>query len=87
MKTNPLKGKFMTSKRKIVDAKADKKGNISAVKLQGNKNFTSIKIAQKMTQDGKVDAVYVGSYHNTKAHLRQPGNNSQLDNLDDMAGQ
>ncbi|MDX2368028.1 MAG: DUF3892 domain-containing protein [Colwellia sp.] len=75
------------SKRKIVDAKADEKGNISAVKLEGNSNFTSMEIAQKMTLDGKIDAVYVGAHHNTKSHLRQQGNNSQLDNLDDMAGQ
>lgn len=77
----------MTEKRKIIDAKADSKGNISAVKLEGNSNFTSMKIAKKMTQDGKVDAVYVQAHHNTKAHLRQPRNNSKLDNLDDMAGQ
>jgi hypothetical protein len=76
----------MTGKRKIVAAKADKKGNISAVKLEGNSNFTSIETAKKMTQDGKIDAVYVEAHHNTKAHIRQPRNNSQLDNLDDMAG-
>lgn len=77
----------MTEKRKIIDAKADSKGNISAVKLEGNSNFTSMKIAKKMTRNGKVDAVYVQAHHNTKAHLRQPRNNSKLDNLDDMAGQ
>lgn len=77
----------MTDKRKIVDAKADKKGNISAVKLEGNSNFTSIETAQKMTQDGKIDAVYVGGNQKTKPHLRQRPNNSQSDNLDDMAGQ
>ena len=77
----------MTNKRKIVDAIADDKGNISTVKLNGNSNFTSIDTALRMTQNGKIDAVYVGSHHNTKAHLRQPRNNSKLDNLDDMAGQ
>jgi hypothetical protein len=77
----------MTGKRKIVDAKADSSGNISAVKLDGNSNFTSIETAKRMTQNGQVDAVYVEAHHNTKAHLRQRPNNSQSDNLDDMAGQ
>ena len=77
----------MTDKRKITDAKADKNGNISAVKLEGNSNFTSIKTAQKMTLDGKIDAVYVGGNQKTKPYIRQRPNNKECDNLDDMAGQ
>jgi hypothetical protein len=49
----------MTNKRKIVDAKADSKGNISAVKLEGNSNWTSINKAKEMTKNNVVDAVYV----------------------------
>ena len=76
----------MTDKRKIVDAKADKKGNIIAVRLDGNKNLTSIEIAKRMTKAGKVDAVYVNASPNVIDHIRQRPNNKQNDNLDDMAG-
>jgi hypothetical protein len=77
----------MTDKRKIVAAKADKKGNISAVKLEGNSNFTSIETAKRMTQSGQIDAVYVEATRNTVDHIRQRPNNIESDNLDDMAGQ
>ena len=77
----------MTDKRKIIDAKADSDGNISAVKLAGNSTFTSIDIAKRMTRNGQVDAVYVTAASKTKDHLRQPRNKSQRDNLDYMAGQ
>jgi hypothetical protein len=77
----------MTGKRKIVAAKADKKGNISAVKLEGNSNFTSIETAKRMTQSGQIDAVYVEANRNTVDHIRQRSNNIECDNLDDMAGQ
>ena len=77
----------MTSKRKIVDAKADSKGNISAVKLSGNSNFTSINTAKRMTRNGQIDAVYVKATRKTDDHIRQRPNNIECDNLDDMAGQ
>ncbi|MDX2369169.1 MAG: DUF3892 domain-containing protein [Colwellia sp.] len=77
----------MTGKRKIVAAKADSNGNISAVKLDGNSNFTSIDTAKRMTQNGQIDAVYVEATRNTVDHIRQRPNNIECDNLDDMVGQ
>ncbi|MFB0980189.1 MAG: DUF3892 domain-containing protein [Alteromonadaceae bacterium] len=77
----------MTGKRRIVGAVADNNGNISAVRLEGNTNLTSISTALRMTQNGQIDAVYVGGNSNTIPHIRQRPNNRQSDNLDDMAGQ
>lgn len=73
------------SKRKIVDAKADKKGNIISVKLEGNKNHTSIDNAIKMTKKGEVDAVVVKP-KKAKEHLRTRPDSKKNNNLDDMAG-
>jgi len=43
----------MNTKKKIIDATKDSKGNITAVKLEGNKTFTPIKIAIKMAEQKK----------------------------------
>ena len=73
------------SKRKIVDARADKKGNITAVKLQGNQNFTPKKTAIKMAKRGEIDAVVVKP-KNAIQHLRTRPDDKIKNNLDDMAG-
>lgn len=73
------------SKKKIVDAKAGPKGNISHVKLEGNQNFTSLETAIKLTKLGKVDAVVV-TPSNAKEHLRTRPDSRSSNNLDDMAG-
>ena len=73
------------SKKKIVDAQADLTGNITAVKLKGNKTFTPLKTAIKMTEQGKIDAVVVKP-KGAKKHLRTRPNSKTQDNLDDMAG-
>ena len=73
------------SKRKIVDARADEKGNISAVKLQGNQTFTDVKTAIKMTKQGEVDAVVV-TPKDAIQHLRTRPDDKTSNNLDDMAG-
>lgn len=75
----------MKDKRKIVDAKADNKGNIQAVKIQGNQTFTPLKTAIRMTKQGKVDAVVVNPT-NAKEHLRTRPDSKESNNLDNMAG-
>jgi hypothetical protein len=75
----------MTNKRKIVDAKADSKGNISAVKLEGNSNWTSISKAKVMTKNNVVDAVYVNPSKSSD-YIRQRPDKSKSNNLDDLAG-
>ncbi len=74
------------SKRKIVDDIADDKGNITKVKIQGNKTFTPLETAINMAKRGEIDAVPVKKTKTTKAHLRTPPNNKTTDNLDDLAG-
>ena len=41
--------------KKVVDAKADAKGNITAVKLAGNAGFTSLETAMRMADKGLID--------------------------------
>ena len=73
------------TKRKIVDGKADSKGNITDVKLEGNQNFTSLETAIDMTKKGQVDAVVV-TPKDAKQHLRTRPDSKTTNNLDDMAG-
>jgi len=73
------------TKRKIVDAKADSKGNITAVKIKGNQTFTPLKTAIKMTKQGEIDAVVV-TPKDAKQHLRTRPDDKTSNNLDDMAG-
>jgi len=75
----------MTDKRKIVGAKADSKGNISAVKLEGNSNWTSINKAKTMTKNDLVDAVYVNPSKSSD-YIRQRPDKNKSNNLDDLAG-
>lgn len=73
------------SKRKIVAARADKKGNITDVKLRGNQKFTPLKTAIKMAKRGEIDAVVVKP-KDAKQHLRTRPDDKIKNNLDDMAG-
>jgi ABC-type amino acid transport substrate-binding protein len=71
--------------KKIVDAKADPKGNIIAVKIKGNQNFTPLETAIRMTKQGKIDAVVVNP-KNAKEHLRTRPDSKETNNLDNLAG-
>ena len=73
----------MAKKRKVVDAKSDKKGNITDVLLEGNKNFTSAEKALEMTKSGTVDLVVVKSMG--KEHIRTRPDEKKGNNLDEMA--
>lgn len=81
----PNKKPKQPPKRKIVDAIADDKGNIVKVKIEGNKNFTSLDTAIKMAKRKEIDAVPVKKTKTTKEHLRTPPNKKKSDNLDDLA--
>lgn len=72
--------------RKIVDARADSKGNISAVRFQGNKNFTAVKRAIPIVaREGSPNAHVVRS-RGAKTHLRTNPDGHKANNLDQMAG-
>ncbi len=70
--------------KRIADAKADKKGNITAVRLEGNSSFTDIKTAVFMAEHGKVDAVVVRG-KGRKKYLRSRPDSKKLNNLKTMA--
>jgi len=70
--------------KKIVDAKNDSNGNVSAVKLEGNSSFTPIERAVKMGENGKVDAVVVTPKSGPK-HLRSRPDGKKNNNLDELA--
>ncbi len=71
--------------RKIVDARADEKGNITQVKIEGNQNFTPLDTAMDMADAGKIKAVTVRPA-NAKKHLRTLPDSKKSNNLDDFAG-
>jgi len=58
----------MTNTRQIINARADETGNIIAVQLEGNNNYTNINQAIAMAKNGKLDAVVV-TKKNDNRHL------------------
>jgi hypothetical protein len=75
----------MTDLRKVIDAKEDKNGNISAVLLEGNTNFTNAITAKKMAKNKQIDLVYVKASKNANDYIRQKPDRKKSNNLDDMA--
>jgi len=72
--------------KKVVGAKADSKGNITAVKLSGNSGFTPLDAAMRMADKGQIDNAHTVRREGAKPHLRTNPNQKKSDNLDDMAG-
>ena len=75
----------MTNKRTIVDARSNSKGVITAVKLQGNTNWTNINKAKEMAKNKAIDAVYVNPSKSSD-YIRQRPDKSKSNNLDTLAG-
>ncbi|MGB3625128.1 MAG: DUF3892 domain-containing protein [Henriciella sp.] len=76
----------MTKKRKIVDARADKDGDITHVRFDGNERYTSVDRAMPMADRGEIENTHVVRRSNAKPHLRTNPNGRDRDNLDRMAG-
>ena len=74
----------MSKKKKIVDAKNDSDGNITAVLIEGNKKFTSLETAMRMADEGKIEAVAVRP-EKKKPHLRTLPDGDKKNNLDTLA--
>lgn len=72
--------------RDVVDARADKVGNIEAVRLEGNQRFTSLETAISMAEDGKIGNAHAVRPQNAKPHLRSNPDAKTKNNLDEMAG-
>ena len=75
----------MGKQRKVIDAIADNKGNISAVKIQGNKSFTPLKTAIKMADNNELSNVTSVHPLKGKPHLRSKPDSKKANNLDEMA--
>jgi len=71
--------------RKIVDARADKKGNIEAVKFEGNKKFTAVERAIPIVEREGSPNAHVVKREGAKPHLRTNPDNRKGNNLDEMA--
>lgn len=74
------------SRKKVVDAKADSDGDITAVRFQGNTGFTPLKTAIKMVERGDVEGVHVVHPKGREPYLRSNPDSKKGNNLDDMAG-
>jgi hypothetical protein len=72
--------------RKVVDARADKEGDITHVKLEGNSNFTPVKKAIELADRGEISNAHAVRRENAKPHLRTNPDGKKSNNLDDMAG-
>ncbi|MEP3776272.1 MAG: DUF3892 domain-containing protein [Paracoccaceae bacterium] len=68
--------------RKVVDARADAEGDITHVRLEGNKRFTSVEMADR----GDISNAHSVNRRNAKPHLRTNPDGIRSNNLDDMAG-
>jgi len=72
--------------KKVIDAKQDSKGNITAVKLSGNSSYTPVETAMKMADKGQIDNAHsVRPQSGAKPHLRTNPDKLERNNLDEMA--
>ncbi len=72
--------------KKVIDAKEDSKGNITAVKLSGNSTYTPVETAMDMADKGQIDNAHtVRPKNGAKDHLRTNPDKRKGNNLDEMA--
>jgi hypothetical protein len=76
----------MDKKREVVDARADEKGNIEAVRFAGNVKFTGIAKAINIVEREGSPNVHVVHPQGAKPYLRTNPDSREANNLDDMAG-
>ena len=72
--------------RKVTDARADSKGNITHVKIDGNSRFTNLDTAIGMADRGELANVHSVRRSGAKPHLRTNPDNRDNNNLDHWAG-
>lgn len=72
--------------RKVTDARADAKGNITHVKISGNERFTPLDAAMRMADRGELSNVHSVRPSDAKAHLRTNPDTKSNNNLDHWAG-
>ena len=72
--------------KRIVDARADSDGDITAVRFEGNATFTSLETAIRMAERGQVENAHVAHTGEGRPYLRTNPNGNEQDNLDYLAG-
>lgn len=74
--------------RQVVDARADKDGDITHVRLEGNAQFTPVKSAIRMADRGELSNAHAvhPKTPGRKSHLRTNPDGKKGNNLDDLAG-
>ncbi|WP_438728351.1 DUF3892 domain-containing protein [Parasphingorhabdus sp. DH2-15] len=73
--------------KEVIDAKANSDGNITHVKLSGNKSYTPLDTAMKMADKGQIsNARSVRPRNGAKDHLRTNPDGKKGNNLDNMTG-
>lgn len=83
--TKPKSKTPSIQKKKIVGAKKNKKGNITNVLFENNKNYTSIKKAIEIAKRHGIENINVIEAIDKKPHLRTKADKKKNNNLDDMA--
>ena len=72
--------------KKIVDAKMDSDGDITAVLFDRNITFTPLETAIRMADKGQIENTHVSHTGAGRPYLRTNPNGKEQDNLDYMAG-
>ena len=72
-------------KKRIVDATEDDKGNINAVRFEGNSTFTGVETAKKMANREKVENAHTVHKRDGTSYLRTNPDDKKGNNLDEMA--
>lgn len=73
------------AKKRIIDARADDKGNITAVRFRGNKTFTPLDAAIRMAEQDRISNAHAVRPKGRSPYLRTNPDSSKGNNLDDMA--
>lgn len=72
--------------RKVIDARADHKGNITHVRIEGNQRFTPKDTAINMADNNQLSNVHAVHKQDGSSYLRSNPDGTTKDNLDTMAG-
>ncbi len=74
------------ARKRIVAARANSKGNITAVKLSGNRSYTPLRTAYRMAKRGEIVNAHAVTRKGAKRHIRSNPDGRTSNNLDTMAG-
>ena len=76
----------MARKKRITDAKSDKKGRTESVQLSGNKTHTDIETAKRMAERGDIEGAHVVKPKKGDSYLRTNPDSKRGNNIDELSG-